>query len=130
MLETGLVERLSRSGGTLRFLPPSHICSTPRMLSHLLPFGMSAPCPPFRILEISSDQSNQRVSGHQTQLRAGQVTSILSEVGHELTSSDDIVKYSVVLEGKAFLNLQFGIHSLAPLETSKLVALLTSVSVC
>lgn len=29
MLETALVERLSRSGGTLRFLPPSHICSTP-----------------------------------------------------------------------------------------------------
>lgn len=91
---------------------------------------MSAPCPPFRILEVSSDQSNQRVSGHQTQLRAGQVTSILSEVGDELTSSDDIVKYSVILEGKAFLNLQFGIHSLVPLETGKLVALLTSVSVC
>lgn len=55
---------------------------------------------------------------------------MFSEQGDELTPSDDIVKYGVFLEGKAFLNLQFGTHSLTPLKTGELAALLTSISMC
>lgn len=42
---------------------------------------------------------------------------MLSEQGDKLTPSNGFAKCGAVLEGKAFLNLQFGIQSLAPFKT-------------